>query len=509
MTSSILLRASNIDKSYAGVHALRNTSLELRAGEVHALIGENGAGKSTLIKIITGAIEPDRGELQLEGKIIAQNSPRVAKQLGIAAIYQQPALFPELSVAENIAIGLEERSIFGRVDWRARKELAARLLARIGAEIDPNAEAGDLTMPEQQLVEIARALGAAAKVLIMDEPTASLSESDTQNLFTVIRQLRSEGVGIIYISHRLEELPLIADRVTVLRDGQTIETREVSAVNRQQLIQLMVGRELSAVFPKQTVTISEPVLELRQLGCAESGIHDINLSVRAGEIVGMAGLVGGGRTELARTIFGLTPADRGQILLRGKPLKIASAAQAIRSGLAYVPEDRRRHGVILDMAISANVTLASLDQISRFGALDFRREKEIARDYTRRLGIKTPTIFAPVTTLSGGNQQKVALSRWLVTKPSLLILDEPTQGIDVGAKSEVHALMTELASQGVAILMISSELPEILGMSDRIAVMRGGTIVATLDRAETTQEKILALALGHELDKGPSQSERP
>jgi rhamnose transport system ATP-binding protein len=500
MTSPILLRASNIDKSYAGVHALRNTSLELRAGEVHALIGENGAGKSTLIKIITGAVEPDRGELQLEGKVIAQNSPRVAKQLGIAAIYQQPALFPELSVAENIAIGLEERSIFGRVDWRARKERAARLLARIGAAIDPNKEAGDLTMPEQQLVEIARALGAAAKVLIMDEPTASLSESDTQNLFAVIRQLRNEGVGIIYISHRLEELPLIADRVTVLRDGQTIDTCEMSAVTRQQLIQLMVGRELSAVFPKQTVTIGDPVLELRELGCAESGIHDISLSVRAGEIVGLAGLVGGGRTELARTIFGLTLADRGQILLRGKPLKIASAAQAIHSGLAYVPEDRRRHGVILDMALSANVTLASLDRFSRFGALDVRREKEIARDYTRRLGIKTPTIFAPVTTLSGGNQQKVALSRWLITKPSLLILDEPTQGIDVGAKSEVHALMTELASQGVAILMISSELPEILGMSDRIAVMRGGTIVATFDRAETTQEKILALALGHHAD---------
>lgn len=502
MTSSILLRASNIDKSYAGVHALRNTSFELRAGEVHALIGENGAGKSTLIKIVTGAVEPDRGELELEGKVIAQNSPRVAKQLGIAAIYQQPALFPELSVAENIAIGLEERSIFVRVDWRARKERATSLLARIGATIDPNAEAGDLTMPEQQLVEIARAVGAAAKVLIMDEPTASLSEEDTQNLFAVIRQLRNEGAGIIYISHRLEELPLIADRVTVLRDGQTIDTCEMSVVNRQQLIQLMVGRELSAVFPKQTVTIGHPVLELRQMGCTASGIHDINLSVRAGEIVGLAGLVGGGRTELARTIFGLTPADRGQILLRGKPLKIASAAQAVRSGLAYVPEDRRRHGVILDLAISANVTLASLDRFSRMGSLDFRREKEIARDYTRRLGIKTPTIFAPVTTLSGGNQQKVALSRWLVTKPSVLILDEPTQGIDVGAKSEVHALMTELASQGVAILMISSELPEILGMSDRIAVMRGGTIVATLDRAETTQEKILALALGHRANDG-------
>jgi rhamnose transport system ATP-binding protein len=500
MSNHALLRATEIEKSYAGVHALRNASFELRAGEVHALIGENGAGKSTLIKIVTGAVDADAGEICLDGKVILQNSPRVAKQLGIAAIYQQPALFPELSVAENIAIGLEETSVLSRIDWRARKRRAADLLARVGAKIDPDSEAGGLTMPQQQLVEIARALGAKAKVLIMDEPTASLSEEDTQNLFAVIRQLRAEGVGIIYISHRLEELPIIADRVTVLRDGRTIDTREMSEVNRGQLIQLMVGRELSAVFPKKNVAIGDAILELRELGCSASGIHDVSLAVRAGEIVGLAGLVGGGRTELARTIFGLTRADQGEILLRGKQVNIGSAAQAIEAGIAYVPEDRRRHGVILDLAISANITLASLDRFSRLGSLDVRREEEVAADYTRKLGIKTPSIFAPVATLSGGNQQKVALSRWLITKPSLLILDEPTQGIDVGAKSEVHALMTELAAQGVAILMISSELPEVLGMSDRIAVMHGGTIVATLDRSEATQERILALALGHRAD---------
>ena len=495
-----LLRATGIDKSYAGVHALKQASFELQAGEVHALIGENGAGKSTLIKIITGAVTPDVGEIQLNGRTIAQNSPRLSKQLGIAAIYQQPALFPELSITENVAIGLEESSFFTRVNWRERKRRASELLARIGARIDPEAEAGDLTMPQQQLVEIARALGADAKILIMDEPTASLSEEDTQNLFTVIRQLRSEGVGIIYISHRLEELPLIADRVTVMRDGRTIDTRPMSEVNRQQLIQLMVGRELSAVFPKKSVQLGDVVLELRQLGCSTSGIHDVNLSVRAGEIVGLAGLVGGGRTELARTIFGLTAADAGEVLLNGRPTKIASAAQAIERGIAYVPEDRRRHGVILDLPISANITLASLDRFSNSTGMDFRGEKEVAADYTRRLGIKTPAVFAPVATLSGGNQQKVALSRWLLTKPSVLILDEPTQGIDVGAKSEVHALMTELAAQGVAILMISSELPEILGMSDRVAVMCGGTIVSTLDRSEATQENILALALGHDVN---------
>jgi rhamnose transport system ATP-binding protein len=496
-----LLRAANISKSYAGVRALRDVAFELRAGEVHALIGENGAGKSTLIKIITGAIDRDSGELEIDGHGVTDNSPRMAKSLGVAAIYQQPALFPELSVAENIAVGLERSGLWGRVDWQERRRRATELLARVGAKIDPAAEAKDLSMPQQQLVEIARAVGANAKILIMDEPTASLSEEDTQNLFRVIRELRSQGVGVIYISHRLEELPEIADRVTVLRDGSTIGTHLIKDVNREELIQLMVGRELSAVFPKKAVALGDVVLELRNLGCTVAGIAGVSLSLRAGEIVGLAGLVGAGRTELARTIFGLTPLDAGQILLRGKVVNVQSPAQAIKCGIAYVPEDRRQHGVILDMAIRANITLASLSWLAGRLSLDFQREREIAADYTKRFAIKTPTTYAPVSTLSGGNQQKVALSRWLVTKPSVLILDEPTQGIDVGAKSEIHALMSELAGQGVAILMISSELPEVLGMSDRIAVMRAGTIVSILDRADATQEKILGLALGHDLEE--------
>src|SRR5215210_4215826 len=366
-----LLRATDITKSYAGVQALRSASLELRAGEVHALIGENGAGKSTLIKIITGAVEPDGGELQIEGKTVTNNSPRVAKELGVAAIYQQPALFPELTVAENIALGVEQSGMAGRVDWRARKRRAAELLAQVGARISPDTDAGDLTMPQQQLVEIARALGADAKVLILDEPTASLSEEDTQNLFNVIRTLRERGVGMVYISHRLEELPVIADRVTVLRDGRTIDTRLMSEVNRQQLIQMMVGRELSAVFPKREVQLGDVVLELRDLGCAESGVRNVNLSVRAGEIVGLAGLVGAGRTELGRAVFGLTPVDSGQILLRGERVKLQDPAAAISRGIAYVPEDRRRHGVILELAISSNVTLASLRSLTSYGSLDF------------------------------------------------------------------------------------------------------------------------------------------
>jgi len=355
----------------------------------------------------------------------------------------------------------------------------------------------------------------------MDEPTASLSDEDAQNLFKAVRRLRSRGVGVIYISHRLDELPAIADRVTVLRDGCTIETRAMNDVTREELIRLMVGRELSAIFPKRPVEFGETALELRSVACSSSGVADVNLSVRKGEIVGLAGLVGAGRTELAKTIFGLTPADRGEIMVGGLRASIKNPGDAIRRGIAYLPEDRRRHGVIEELPVSANITLASLSwerrhpclpllaqsqagkdaraprlKLSRRWSMDFRREREIASEYVRRFGIRTPALFSPVSTLSGGNQQKVALSRWLATKPSLLILDEPTQGIDVGAKSEIHELMMKLAEQGVAILMISSEMTEILGMSDRIAVMRGGTIRAVLSRDEATQQRVLALALG-------------
>lgn len=497
MVENALLSAENISKSYAGVHALRDASFDLQSGEVHALVGENGAGKSTLIKIITGAVLQDGGRIALNDETIADNSPARSKSLGIAAIYQQPALFPELTVAENIAIGQERARFFGRVKWNERRRIAKELLDRVGARIDPETMAAQLSMPQQQLVEIARALGSDARVLIFDEPTASLSEEDTQNLFRVIRELQVGGVGIIYISHRLEELHAIADRVTVLRDGETIGTREMADVSSEELIRLMVGRELSAVFPKREVTHGEVIFELRDLGSRAAGISGVNLAVRSGEIVGVAGLVGAGRTELARTIFGLDAVDRGVILLKDNPIRIGHPSEAIDYGIAYLPEDRRKHGVVLDFPISANITLASLKKLSGFKGMNFGREREIAADYTRRLGVKTPAIFSAVSTLSGGNQQKVALSRWLMTKPSVLILDEPTQGIDVGAKAEIHELMMEIAEEGVAILMISSELPEILGMSDRIAVMSGGTIVRIFDRDEATQDKILSVALGH------------
>jgi rhamnose transport system ATP-binding protein len=500
----VVLEALEVAKSYAGVHALAGASLELRAGEVHAMVGENGAGKSTLVKVITGAVVADGGEVRINGERIGRPSPRRALSLGIAAIYQQPALFPELTVAENLALWHEAAGRWGPVDWRARHERAAALLARVGAKVAPDTEAGDLTMPQQQLVEIARALGAGARVLIMDEPTASLSEDDTRNLFRVIGELRADGVGVVYISHRLEELAGIADRVTVLRDGRTIATRPMSEVSRAELIQLMVGRQLSAVFPKKAVGLGDVALELRGVGCSATGVSDVSLSVRAGEIVGLAGLVGAGRTELARVLFGLTPADAGEIRILGRSVRIGSPAEAIACGMAYLPEDRRRHGVVPEMPIHANITLASLDRISRRGVLDFRRETEIAVDYTRRLAIKTPAIHAPVATLSGGNQQKVALSRWLLTRPAVLVLDEPTQGIDVGAKAEIHALMSTLAEDGMAILMISSELPEVIGMSDRIAVMREGGIVRILHRAEATPEGLMALAFGHDAPERPA-----
>ena len=492
-----LLKLTDIAKAFAGVQALRGVSFELRAGEVHALVGENGAGKSTLIKVITGAHAPDAGTVEIQGRVIEDNDPVRARALGVAAIYQQPALFPDLTVAENIALGLERPGAWRLVRWRPRRDRARRLLERIGAAIDPEAEVRRLTMPEQQLVEIARALGADARILIMDEPTASLSEEDTGNLFAVIRQLREQGVAMLYISHRLEELPRVADRVTALRDGALVGTRRQADVNRDELIRMMVGRELAAVFPKAEVPIGEVVLEVQGLSCRASGVRDVSLSVRAGEILGLAGLVGAGRTELARVLFGLTPADSGAIRVRGEPATIDSPRRAVALGIAYVPEDRRRHGVIPEMSVAANTTLATLHSVASGGLIAFDRERSVAADFARRLGIKAASIDTPVGNLSGGNQQKVALARWLMADPAVLILDEPTQGVDVGAKAEIHRLMSGLAERGLAIVMISSELPEVLGMSDRIAVMHGGTVVGTLERAGATQEAILELALGH------------
>jgi len=491
-----IVRIQGLDKSFGGVTALSSVSFEVRPGEVHALVGENGAGKSTLIKILSGAHRPDRGVLEVMGRRVERLDPQLARSLGITVIYQQPALLPDLSVAENVAFGTELGHPLRRVDWADRRRRASALLGRMGLAIDPDTPVRQLSMSEKQLVEIARALGGEARMLILDEPTASLSAPEVRRLLQIVRELRGAGLGIVYVSHRLEEVFEIADRVTVLRDGAVVAVRRAEELGRPELIRLMVGRELSTGFPRRAVARGDTVLDARGVGCAASGIADASFTVHAGEILGLFGLVNSGRTELARILFGITPADRGALLLRGAPVRIGSPRQAVEHGIAYVPEDRRQHGVVPEMSVAANVTLSILRSMSRGGFLDVAREKAISRAHVDRFAVKTPSLATEVGTLSGGNQQKVALARWLATEPRVLILDEPTQGIDVGAKAEVHAVMNELAERGLALILISSELPEILGMSDRIAVMSEGRIAGVLDRAEATPESLLSLALG-------------
>lgn len=490
-----LLQLSAVAKSFGAVRALKGVSFDLQAGEVHALLGENGAGKSTLIKVITGAHQPDGGSLEINGSRVEKLSPSAAHKLGIACIYQQPALFPDLTVAENIGLRLEPASVARKVNWNERRTRAAQLLQRIGAEISPEAEVRSLSMPEQQLVEIACALGAGARIVIMDEPTASLTQKEQHLLFAVVRDLRKSGVGVIYISHRLEEIFQLADRVTVLRDGESVGTNRVDEINEASLIRMMVGREVSAIYPPAESAPGSVVLALKNLSCSADGVRDVSLEVRAGEILGLAGLVGAGRTELARVLFGLTPADAGEVIFNGQRVTISSPQQAVAYGIAYVPEDRRRHGVILEMPIAANMTMAVHPRVFPGTWLRLGAEKQLALEFIRDLDVKAYGPDAPGGSLSGGNQQKVSLARWLATKPKLLILDEPTQGVDVGAKSEIHKIIRQLAKEGLAVLMISSDLPEVLGMSDRIAVMRGGTITAMLP-GKSDAHAVMAAALG-------------
>jgi rhamnose transport system ATP-binding protein len=494
----MLLDAQDVTKAYAGVQALRRVSFDLRPGEVHALVGENGAGKSTLIKIMTGAVAADSGSLSVSGQRVPHMTPALARALGIAAIYQQPALFPDLTVAENIALALEQGGRWTRIDWARRRRRAADLLQRVGAAIDPDRLCDALSMPEQQIVEIAKAIGADAKVVIMDEPTAALTDREVDSLFAVVRRLREHGAGVIYISHRLEEVFALADRITVLRDGETVATRATSDFTRPSLIAMMIGRELSAVFPKRPVPLGDVALEVRQVRNRAAGLRDISFAVRRGEILGLAGLVGSGRTQLAETLFGLTPKDDGEIRRDGRAVTIDSPAAAIAAGIAYVPEDRRQHGVVLDMSVAANASLASLPRVSKHGLIDRGAERGAAHEHVTRLRIKTASIDSEVGTLSGGNQQKVALARWLSASPAVLILDEPTQGVDVGSKAEIHEVMQQLAERGLAIVMISSELPEILGMSDRVAVMHAGAIRAILTREEATPARVMSLALAED-----------
>lgn len=487
-----ILEGRQLSKRFGGVQALRDVHIAVYPGEVHAMLGENGAGKSTLIKILTGLYQPDHGTLLVDGQPVHFADPRDAQARGIVAIYQEPSLFPDLDVAENIFVG-RQPARHGRIAWSRMYQAAADLLRRLGLRLDPRTRARDLSIAQQQMVEIARAISIEARVLIMDEPTSSLTPGEVDELLSTVRQLRAAGTAIIFISHRLDELFAIADRVTVLRDGALIGTHPMAGMTRERLIQMMVGRPLGELFPKQAVAPGAPLLEVRGLSLAGQ-FADISFTLRRGEIVGMAGLIGAGRTAVARALFGIEPATAGTLLLDGRPVTIRSPREAMALGIGYVPEDRKQHGLILPMSIASNISLPLLHKVARYGWIDRHRERRRAQQSAAQLEIKLAHVDQPVGQLSGGNQQKVVLAKWLGTQPRLLILDEPTRGIDVGTKAAVHRLMSELAAQGLAILLISSELPEILAMSDRILVMREGRITAQIERAAATQEAIMAAA---------------
>ncbi len=492
MTENIL-ELKNITKRFSGVEVLHEVSFSLRPGEVHALLGENGAGKSTLVKVITGVHQPDGGQIVLDGKRAHFGDTRESREAGIAAIYQELSLFPDLDVAENIFVGRQPTTAGGRIDWRKLYADAGSLLESLGVHLDLKHKARSLSIAQQQMVEIARAFSINARILIMDEPTSSLTLNEVADLFRLVRRLRDEGTAIIFISHRLEELFELADRVTVMRDGSYVDTCALKDVTRDELIRLMVGRTITNLFPKQDVKAGDVVLKVENLG-REGTFGGVSFELRKGEILGMAGLVGAGRTNVARAIFGVEPATSGSIQIDGRQVAITSPQQAIQLGLAYVPEDRQLHGLIPAMNITSNISLPTLSKYAVRGWLQDKVERKSSYEAALQMEVRANNIWQLARELSGGNQQKIVLSKWLSTKPRILILDEPTRGIDVGTKAAVHALMSKLAAEGMAILMISSELPEVLGMSDRVIVMREGRMTAQFTRAEATQEKIISAA---------------
>jgi ribose transport system ATP-binding protein len=492
-----LLRLEGITKEFPGVLALSDVSFDLRRGEVHAVCGENGAGKSTLMKIISGVYQPTHGTIVYKGEIHQFASPLESEAAGIAIIHQELNLVPHLSVAENIYLAREPR----RGPFIDRKKLRAdakRCLDRLDVDIDPDTQVRNLSVAQSQMVEIAKALSFAAEVLIMDEPTSSLTEQETRLLFKVIRDLKSAGVGIIYISHRLDEMAEIVDRVTVLRDGRYIATDDFDKTTVNDIVAKMVGRSLEEKFPERTSAPSQEVI-FSVSGLARTGVFsDVSFSLRRGEILGFAGLMGAGRTEVARAIFGADPLDTGTITLHGETLKIQSPRDAISAGLAYLSEDRKAQGLAVKMPVDANMTLANMKDVSnRFGLIDFARHDKVAKEYVQLLDIRTPSIKQPVRLLSGGNQQKIIIGKWLFRKPKVMFFDEPTRGIDVGAKFAIYKIMDELAAEGIGVVLISSELPEVLGMTDRVAVFHGGRITGVLETRNTDQEEIMRYASGY------------
>jgi len=490
------LELRGISKRFPGVIALNDVNLEVRAGEVHALLGENGAGKSTLIKTIAGVYRPDDGDIRVDGKTALIRSPHDAQALGISTIFQEFTLAPDMTVAENIFLGREPLRFapLAIVDRRALIRHTRDVLASLDLQIEPAAKVKHLGVAQQQMVEIAKALSLDARLIIMDEPTATLTAHEIERLFEAIDRLKRRGVAVIYVSHRLDEVKAICDRATILRDGAYIATVPVASTTIDEMIRLMVGRDLQDKFPKIAVEPREELLRVE--GFTRKGVlHDVSFSVRRGEIVGIAGLVGSKRTETARAIFGADPIDGGRILLRGRPVKVRTPADAIASGIALIPEDRKRQGIFALLSVRENVVLSALERFSRMGLLSLRRERQRAQQFISSLRVATPDLEKRARDLSGGNQQKVVIAKWLNTDAEVFLFDEPTRGIDVGGKIEVYRLMGELLSRGAAIVMISSELPEILGLSDRILVMREGRICGEFTRAEATEEKILNCAL--------------
>jgi rhamnose transport system ATP-binding protein len=483
-------------KSFGAVRALTDGSVTLLGGEVHALLGENGAGKSTLVKILAGVHQPDAGTLTVNGREVALNGPAAAREAGIAVIYQEPTLFPDLTVAENMFIGRQPVRSGRRIDRHAMQGEAAAIFKRLGVPLNPARIARGLSIADQQVVEIGKALSLDARVIVMDEPTAALSAAEVDRLFEVIRTLKSQHAAVLFISHRLEEVFEICQTVTVMRDGKHVLSSDLAGLTANDLVRAMVGREL-AERPAEAVgaTPGEPVLTVERL-TREGVFTDISFTVRAGEIVALAGLVGSGRSEVARAVFGIDRYDAGQVTVHGKQLKKASPTSAMAAGIGFVPEDRRQQGLVMDMSIQQNVALASLGSLRKGGLIRASAERAMATDWGSRLKIKYGRLTDPVAMLSGGNQQKVVLAKWLGRKPTVLIVDEPTRGIDVGTKAEVHRLLSELAAQDLAVLMISSDLPEVLGMADRVLVMHEGRLTAEIARADATEESVMAAATG-------------
>ncbi len=492
----ILVQMEGIEKTFPGVHALSQCRFELQAGEVHALVGENGAGKSTLMKVLSGIYKPDAGRILYKGQPVEVHGPRAAQQLGISIIHQELNLMPHLTVAQNVFIGREpRRSPQFLLDEKSINDKTRVLLEMLHLKIDPRVKVADLTVAKQQMVEIAKALSFNSEVLIMDEPTAALTETEIADLFRIIRQLREKGVGVVHISHRLEELKQISDRTTVMRDGRYIDTVQTQDVAIDKIISMMVGRTIFEATPEVPEKPSEEiVLEARHLKRG-SVIRDINFNLKRGEILGFSGLVGAGRTEVARAIFGADPIDSGEVFMRGKKVEIHSPNDAVQNGIAYLSEDRKRYGLALRLDVEQNIVLATFRKFTgALGWVNRARTRATAKHYVDALSIKTPSLQQQVKNLSGGNQQKVIIGKWLTADTDVLIFDEPTRGIDVGAKSEIYRLLNDLAQQGKSIIMISSELPEILRMSHRIVVMCEGRITGELSAAEASQEKIMALA---------------